>query len=80
VRSQKEPSALSREARSRRGVWYFQGQQEHRDLLPLGASIDAFLAMLGRRTPPQYPPDRTQRRGAGLEFSFAERGRALEVG
>src|ERR1700760_1013821 len=45
VRSQKEPSALSREATSRRGVWYFQGQQEHRDLLPLGASIDAFLAM-----------------------------------
>jgi len=47
--------------------------------LPLGASIDAFLAMLGRRTRRNI---RQTARGAdalGLEFSFAERGRALEI-
>jgi len=79
VRSQREPSALSREARSRRGVWYFQGQQEHRDLLPLGASIDAFLAMLGRRTRRNIRQTARSAEALGLEFSFAERGRALEV-
>ena len=79
VRSHKEPSALSREARSRRGVWYFQGQQEHRDLLPLGASIDAFLAMLGRRTRRNIRQTARSAGALGLEFWFAERGSPLEV-
>jgi len=79
VRSQREPSALSREAKSRRGVWYFQGQQEHRDLLPLGASTDAFLAMLGRRTRRNIRQTARSAEALGLEFSFAERGSALEI-
>jgi hypothetical protein len=79
VRSQKEPSALSREAKSRRGVWYFQGQQEHRDLLPLGASIDAFLGMLGRRTRRNIRQTARDAKALGVEFSFAERGSALAL-
>jgi hypothetical protein len=79
VRSQKEPSAFAREASSRRGVWYFQGQQEHRDLLPLGASIDAFLGMLGRRTRRNIRQTARHAVTLGLAYSFAERGSALSI-
>jgi hypothetical protein len=79
VRSQKEPSAISREARSRRGIWYFQGQREYRDLLPLGASIDVFLAMLGRRTRRNLRQTARRADELGLKYSFRERGSALEI-
>lgn len=79
VRSQKEPSAISREARSRHGVWYFQGQQEHRDLLPLGASADAFLGGLGRRTRRNVRQSARNAAMFGLDFTFEERGAPLEI-
>jgi hypothetical protein len=79
VRSQKEPSAISREARSRHGVWYFQGQQEHRDLLPLGPSIDAFLGRLGRRTRRNVRQSIRSADELGLNFTFEERGTPLEI-
>jgi hypothetical protein len=73
VRSHKDSPALSREARQRKGVWYFQGQQEHRDLLPLGDSAEAFLGSLGRKT--RRNIRQTERKAAdyGLDFMFDER-------
>jgi len=79
VRSQREPSALSREAGTSRGLWYFQGQQEHRDLLPLGASADEFLAMLGRRTRRNIRQTARRAEELDLEYSFQERHSALEI-
>jgi hypothetical protein len=79
VRSHREPSALSREAGRSRGLWYFQGQQEHRDLLPLGPSTDAFLGMLGRRTRRNIRQTTRRAEEIGLEFSFRERSGALEI-
>jgi hypothetical protein len=79
VRSHREPSALSREAGKSRGLWYFQGQQEHRDLLPLGSSTDDFLGMLGRRTRRNIRQTARRAEKFGLEFSFQERGSALEI-
>ena len=79
VRSHREPSALSREAGKSRGLWYFQGQQEHRDLLPLGASVDAFLELLGRRTRRNIRQTARRADELGLAFSFQERGGALEI-
>ena len=79
VRSPREPSALSREAGRSRGLWYFQGQQEHRDLLPLGASVDAFLGLLGRRTRRNIRQTARRADELGLAFNFQERGGALEI-
>jgi hypothetical protein len=79
VQSQKEPSAISREARSRHGVWYFQGQQEHRDLLPLGASIDAFFGGLGRRTRRNIRLSARRADERALDFTFRELGVRREI-
>jgi hypothetical protein len=79
VRSPKEPSAISREARSRRGVWFFQGQQEHRDLLPLGASIDAFLSGLGRRTRRNVRQTGRAAAQLGLDFTYLERSNPADI-
>jgi hypothetical protein len=79
VRSHREPSALSREAGKSRGLWYFQGQQEHRDLLPLGSSTESFLSLLGRRTRRNIRQTARRAEELGLEFSFGERGGALEI-
>jgi len=80
VRSQKEPSAISREARSHRGVWYFQGQLEHRDLLPLGASIDTFLGVLGRRTRRNIRQTARRAEEFGLKFQFRDRSIPMKIG
>jgi hypothetical protein len=79
VRSQKEPSAISREAHSRRGIWYFQGQREYRDLLPLATSIDGFLAMLGRRTRRNIRQTARRAEELALKYSFEERAGALKI-
>ena len=79
VRSHREPSDLSHEAGRSRGVWYFRGQQEHRDLLPLGPSIDAFLGMLGRRTRRNVRYTARRADELGLDFAFQERGGALKI-
>ena len=79
VQSPTEPSAFSREARKGRGVWYFQGQQEHRDLLPLGADGDAFIASLGRRMRRNIRQTARDADALGLEFTFWERSRPLEI-
>ena len=79
VRSQKEPSAISREAQSRSGVWYFQGQQEHRDLLSLGASIDDFMGGLGRRTRRNIRLTARRADELGLDFAFQERRAPREI-
>jgi hypothetical protein len=80
VRSQREPSAISREAHDRRGVWYFQGQQEHRDLLPLGASIDEFLGGLGRHARRNIRTSARRAEEFGLKFKFRERSTPLKIG
>jgi hypothetical protein len=79
VGSQKEPSVLSREAGGRRGVWFFQGQREYRDLLPLGASIDAFLGMLGRRTRRNVRQSARRAHELGLDFAFREHGGGIAI-
>jgi hypothetical protein len=79
VRSHREPSALSHEARKSRGVWYFQGQQEHRDLLPLGPSIDAFFGMLGRRTRRNIRQTARRAGELGLEFTVQDRSSAVQI-
>ncbi len=79
VRSHKEPSEISREAQSRRGIWYFLGGQEHRDLLPLKATIVDFIAGLGRqmRRNAQQAVRAAERLGIG--FTFNERSAALDI-
>jgi len=79
VRSQKESPALSREAGKRKGVWYFQGQQEHRDLLPLRGNIDAFLGGLGRRTRRNIRQTARMADALGLDFMFDERAGAMAL-
>jgi Acetyltransferase (GNAT) domain len=79
VRSQREPSAISREVKSRHGVWYFLGQQEHRDLLPLGAGIDALLGGLGRCTRRSIRQTARRADELALDFSFEDRSTPLEI-
>jgi hypothetical protein len=80
VRSQMEPADITREAHSRRGVWYFLGRQEQRDLLTIGSEINSFVAGLGRGL--RRNIRRTARVVAelGIRYSFHERSGPLEVG
>lgn len=73
VRSHREAPALSREASKRKDVWYFQGEQEHRDLLPLRGSIDAFLGGLGRRTRRNIRQTARVADELGVDFMFDDR-------
>jgi hypothetical protein len=43
VRPNREPSEIAREAQTQKGIWYFLGHEEQRDLLPLAGSVGAFL-------------------------------------
>ncbi len=79
VRSHKDTPALSREARERKGVWYFQGQQEHRDLLPLGDGTEAFLGSLGAKTRRNIRQTERKATEYGLDFTFDERAGGLTL-
>jgi len=79
VRSQREQSAISREAQNSRGVWYFEGHQEHRDLLSLGPSIDAFFGGLGRRTRRNLRLTARRADELALDFTFRELGGPGEI-
>ena len=79
VRSHKEPSEISREAQSRKGIWYFLGGQEHRDLLPLRVTIEAFVTSLGRHMRRNLQQAVRAADRSGIGFAFNERSAALDI-
>jgi hypothetical protein len=79
VRSNQEAGDIENEAGASKGVWFFQGQREQRDLLPLEKNAEGFLARLGRRTRRNIRRGLREADRIGLGFSFRERTRPLEM-
>ena len=79
VRSNLEAADIESEAPEHKKVWFFQGEREQRDLLPLAKTADDMLSRLGRGMRRNIRRTTRIADQIGLSFTFRERSHPLEI-